>query len=156
MRKQRLQEIQRILSQESIGSQEFLNSKLAECGINITQATLSRDLSYLKVGKSFIANEGYIYVLPQDFKRLGVKSNPSTDKFMGVVSIKFSRNLAVIHTIAGYATHICINIDNAKIAEIIGTIAGDDTIIMVIDENTSQDKFKEVLLDNFPELKDRI
>ncbi len=156
MRKQRLKEIQRILSQDNIGSQEVLLSKLNECGINITQATLSRDISHLKVGKFFIPNLGYIYVLPQDIKRLESKPNISASSLIGVISIVMSKNIAVVHTISGYATQICVNIDNAKIPEIIGTIAGDDTIMIVIDENVSQDGFKKAFIEMFPELKDRI
>ena len=156
MRKHRLNEIQRILSQENVSSQEVLLSKLKECGINITQATLSRDIAYLKVGKFFIANAGYIYVLPQDLKRLESKQNFPVNSLIGVLSVKFSRNIAVVHTLAGYATQICVNIDNAKIPECTGTIAGDDTIMIVIDENVTQEKFKKVLLENFPELEDRI
>ncbi|MCL5990621.1 MAG: hypothetical protein M1419_00775 [Bacteroidetes bacterium] len=154
MKKHRLKEIQRIISQENIGNQEILLSKLNECGINITQATLSRDLAYLKVGKFFIINKGYIYVLPQDLKRLEAQSYQLADKLIGVLSIKFSRNIAVVHTLAGYASQISLSIDNAKIPESIGTVAGDDTIIIVIDENASQEKFRNALLDNFPDLKD--
>ncbi len=156
MRKQRLKEIQKIVSEGNITGQEMLLAKLRERGINVTQATLSRDISYLKIGKYFVANLGYIYVLPQDMKKLASQPDLSVNSLIGVISVKFSRNIAVVHTIPGYAVQICVNIDNARIPEIIGTVAGDDTIMIVIDENLSQDQFKKILLDNFPDLKDRI
>ncbi|MBM2815227.1 MAG: arginine repressor [Ignavibacteria bacterium] len=156
MRKQRFKEIQGILSQENIGSQEILLSKLNESGINITQATLSRDLAYLKVSKVFIPNKGFIYLLPHDLKKIDSISYPLPDNMLGVLSIKFSLNIAIVHTLPGFATHICVNIDRALIPECIGTVAGDDTIIIVIDENVTQEMFRKVFLDKFPELKDRI
>jgi transcriptional regulator of arginine metabolism len=156
MRKHRLKEIQRIISQDNIGSQEIILSKLIKIGINITQATLSRDLAYLKVGKFFIANKGFIYVLPQDIKKIEAKHYQSNDNFNGVLSMNFSRNIAVVHTLSGFANQICVIIDDAKLTECNGTIAGDDTIMIVIDENISQEQFKKVLLDTFPSLKDKI
>lgn len=156
MRKQRFKEIQRIISEQNINSHELLLSKLNEIGITITQATLSRDLAYLKVGKFFIANKGFIYVLPQDIKKIEAKHYHSNDNLNGVISVNFSRNIAVVHTLSGFANQICVLIDDAKIPECIGTIAGDDTIMIVIDENISQDDFKKILIDNFPDLKDKI
>jgi transcriptional regulator of arginine metabolism len=156
MRKNRLAEIKKILSQDYINSQDLLSAKLSDCGYNITQATLSRDLAYLKVSKSFVAGKGYVYILPEDIKRLGEKPLPDSGAFLGVISIKFSRNIVVFNTISGYATHICVTIDNAKIPEALGTVAGDDTIIAVFDEDVSKESIKNILINNFPELADRI
>ena len=57
----------------------------------------------------------------------------------GIISVRFSGNLGVVKTRPGYAGSVGYDIDNADITEIIGTVAGDDTIIMVLDENTSRD-----------------
>lgn len=152
MRKLRFKEIQRILSDENITSQESLLIKLKEAGINITQATLSRDLAYLQVGKVFIPNIGYVYVMPHD-KTKHIAISVDISNIYGVISVKFSRNIAVIRTLPGYAVQICVHIDKAEIPEIIGTVAGDDTIMIVIDELVSQDQFKEIFFENFPNLK---
>jgi transcriptional regulator of arginine metabolism len=155
MRKYRLKIIQKILIDNYIKSQEEILLKLKEESITITQATLSRDLKYLKVLKILVPNVGYIYALPNDIKRLDSQSK-SFVNIEGILSINFSQNIAVVHTLPGYATQICVNIDNAGIPEIIGTVAGDDTILVVIREDISQEQFKNVFLEHFPILKDRI
>ncbi len=155
MRKHRLKIIQKVLIDNYIKSQEEILLKLKEESITITQATLSRDLKYLKVLKILVPNVGYIYALPNDIKRLDSQSK-SFVNIEGVLSINFSQNIAVVHTLPGYATQICVNIDNAEIPEIIGTVAGDDTILAVIREDISQEQFKNIFLEHFPILKDRI
>ncbi len=155
MRKHRLKIIQKVLIDNYIKSQEEILLKLKEESITITQATLSRDLKYLKVLKILVPNVGYIYALPNDIKRLDSQSK-SFVNIEGVLSINFSQNIAVVHTLPGYATQICVNIDNAEIPEIIGTVAGDDTILSVIREDISQEQFKNIFLEHFPILKDRI
>lgn len=156
MKKHRLKLIQKILIENYITNQDIILEKLKKEGIEVTQATLSRDFKFLKVVRIFVPNVGYVYVLPQDIKRYELKSKLSANDFIGVLSIKFSKNIVVIHTLAGYATQICVIIDMAGISEIIGTVAGDDTIIMVINEDITQEEFKKIFLNNFPDLKDRI
>ena len=110
-------------------------------GFKLTQATLSRDLKQLKVAKAATMNGNYVYVLPNAtmYKRV---SSPAQIKEMmqvpGFISIQFSGNMAVIRTKPGYASSIAYNIDNSEIPYILGTIAGDDTIFMVIQENIDE------------------
>lgn len=130
-----------IISSRELGSQEELLVALQQEGFKLTQATLSRDLKQLKVAKAATMNGNYVYVLPNAtmYKRV---SSPSQIKEMmqvpGFISIQFSGNMAVIRTKPGYASSIAYNIDNSKIPYILGTIAGDDTIFMVIQEHIDE------------------
>ena len=90
----------------------------------------------------------YVYVLPNEtmYRRV---AKPSTAREMlstpGFISISFSGNMAVVKTRPGYASSIAYNIDNDEIPEILGTIAGDDTIFIVMKEGTSKLQLKRAL-----------
>ena len=124
-----------------MGSQEELLAALQEEGFKLTQATLSRDLKQLKVAKAASMGGNYVYVLPNVamYKRV---SSPAQVKEMmqvpGFLSINFSGNIGVIKTRPGYASSIAYNIDASNIPYILGTIAGDDTILIVCTENSSE------------------
>lgn len=102
-------------------------------GYKVTQATLSRDMKQLKVAKATSLSGKYFYVLPNEtmYKRV---SSPKTAAEMlltsGFMSINFSGNMGVIRTRPGYASSLAYNIDNSGIPLILGTIAGDDTILL--------------------------
>lgn len=130
-----------LISSLELSSQEEVLQALAREGFKLTQATLSRDLKQLKVAKAASMNGKYVYVLPNDtmYKRISTpKSAIEMLQTSGFISINFSGNMAVIKTRPGYAGSIAYNIDNSDIQEIIGTIAGDDTIFLVLKEGTAQ------------------
>ena len=141
VKKSRLETLRMIISSRELGNQEELLAALQQEGFKLTQATLSRDLKQLKVAKAATMNGNYVYVLPNAtmYKRV---SSPAQIKEMmqvpGFISIQFSGNMAVICTKPGYASSIAYNIDNSEIPYILGTIAGDDTIFMVIQENIDE------------------
>ena len=114
----------------------------------MTQATLSRDFKQLKVAKAASMNGEYVYVLPNEtmYKRvhkpLSARDILHTPLF---ISIHFSVNMGVIKTRPCYASSLAYNIDNADIPEILGTIAGDDTIFIVIDEHCTHEEVEENL-----------
>ena len=132
----RLDAIKMIISSKEVGSQEELLQALAAEGFELTQATLSRDLKQLKVAKAASMNGKYVYVLPNDimYKRVGDQS--ATEMLMnnGFVSLQFSGNIAVNKTRPGYASSMAYDIDNREFGDILGTIAGDDTIMLVLRE----------------------
>ena len=137
----RLDSIKIIISTKEIGSQEELLRELEIEGYTLTQATLSRDLKQLKVAKAASPGGKYIYVLPNNtlYKRVA-ESRPKVEYPIsnGFISLRFSGNIAIIRTRPGYASSIAYDIDNGNISEIIGTIAGDDTIMMVLDEGVTR------------------
>ena len=152
----RLEALRMIISSQELGSQEELLSALQKEGFQLTQATLSRDLKQLKVAKASSMSGKYVYVLPNDtmYKRV---STPSKVREMmevpGFLSINFSGNLGVIKTRPGYASAIAWNIDGSDIPQIIGTIAGDDTIFIVIKEGISHRDVINALREVVPNIK---
>lgn len=144
----RLDSIKMIISSKEIGSQEELLQELCKEGFQLTQATLSRDLKQLKVAKAASMNGNYVYVLPNNtmYKRM---TDPLSASEMlrhnGFLSIEFSENIAVIKTKPGYASSLAYDIDSHNFTEIIGTIAGDDTLMLVIREGCTRTAVKSAL-----------
>ena len=152
----RLEALRLIISSQQLGSQDELLNALQKEGFKLTQATLSRDLKQLKVAKAASMSGNYVYVLPNEtmYKRV---STPNSIREMmrvpGFVSINFSGNMGIIKTRPGYASSIAWNIDNSDIPEILGTIAGDDTIFIVIKEGVKHQTVIEALSDVVPNMK---
>lgn len=140
----RLDAIRLILSTQEIGSQEELLSELAKEGFKLTQATLSRDLHQLRVVKTVGVQGRYRYILtrPHQYRHEGTEGEmrPVTpvQEANGFLSIKFSGNIAVIHTKPSYAGTLAYHIDNYEFPEIIGTIAGDDTVMLIVSEEATR------------------
>ena len=152
----RLETMRMMFSSQELCSQDDVLKALGKEGFHVTQATLSRDMKQLKVAKAAMANGKYIYVLPTEtmYKRV---QKPMTAREMlltsGFMSISFSGNMGVIKTRPGYASSIAYNIDNARIDTILGTIAGDDTIFIVIDEKATAEEVKSSLVYVIPDIK---
>ena len=152
----RLEALRLIISSQQLGSQDELLNALQKEGFKLTQATLSRDLKQLKVAKAATMGGNYIYVLPNDtmYKRVSTPSNiREMMQVPGFVSINFSGNMGVIKTRPGYASSIAWNIDNSDVPQIIGTIAGDDTIFIVIKEGIRHQEVVEALSDIVPNMR---
>ncbi len=128
-RNSRLMAIRRLITRENISSQEELLSMLEKQGFSMTQATLSRDLKYLRVAKMPDSEKGYIYMLTE--RQLNDPSENSELPITGFVSIDFARGMAVMKTLPGHASSIAYALDNLNSYEIAGTIAGDDTILII-------------------------
>ena len=106
---QRFATIRKIIRSELIGSQDELIARLRECGVEITQSTLSRDLKFMNVAKIPHKSKGYVYVLPNTAHHdVNVSSNISDN----ITSLTFSGNLGVLKTKSGYASAISVPIDN--------------------------------------------
>ena len=151
----RLDAIKMIISSQEIGSQEEMLNELKKEGFQLTQATLSRDLKQLKVAKAANINGNYVYVLPNDimYKR-PTDLNP-TEMLMhtGFISLDYSGNIAVIRTKPGYASSMAYDIDNRICHDILGTIAGDDTIMLILREGARHDDVKNFLSQIIPNIK---
>ena len=144
----RLEALKMLISSKELSNQEEVLQALKVEGFLLTQATLSRDLKQLKVAKAASMNGKYVYVLPNEtmYKRIHKPLSPTEMmQTPGFVSINFSGNMGIIKTRPGYASSIAYNIDSSDIPQIIGTIAGDDTIFIVIKEGTTPEDVKESL-----------
>lgn len=154
-RMQRLEVLRVILASSSMGSHEDILKELAQNGWNITQATLSRDLSKLHAAK-VLGPEGYRYILPESpLYRRTVKPEivPEYLRNTGFLSIDFSGNLAVLHTRPGYAAGLASDIDSHKLHTAVGTVAGDDTILVVMNEAVERQEFIDELSTVIPAIK---
>ena len=132
-----------IISSREMSSQEELLNALEHEGFRVTQATLSRDLKQLKVAKAATLHGKYVYVLPNETMYKRVLTPGNIREMMttsGFISINFSGNMGVIRTRPGYASAIAWNIDSSDIPQILGSIAGDDTIFSVIREGVSHEE----------------
>ena len=146
----RLSIIRKIIRSEYISSQEELIKRLEECGVQITQSTLSRDLKYMHVAKVPHKEKGYIYILPNNSRDDLVISTNISDN---ITDIAFSGNMCVISTKPGYASAISVPIDSKGISEILGTIAGDNTILLILRDGFDMDSLMEQLYMLFPSLR---
>ena len=137
-----MEALKMLISSMELGSQEEVLRALEKEGFKLTQATLSRDLKQLKVAKAASMNGKYVYVLPKEMLQSS-----------GFVSINFSMNMGVIKTRPGYASSIAYNIDASDIPQILGTIAGDDTILIVIKEGVEHEEVIEALSTVIPNIR---
>ena len=143
-RQDRLFTIKQIIQTQEIGNQEELAQALAKNGYNLTQPSLSRDLKLLKVVKGFAPGGKNIYMLPDNPKYQRVQEHRETGTAIqnGFMSIRISGQLAVVKCRPGYASGLASDIDSAKIPEIIGTIAGDDTIFLALEEGFNKESLE--------------
>ncbi|MDR0982328.1 MAG: arginine repressor [Culturomica sp.] len=129
----RLAAIREIIEKEFINTQDDLLERLRERGIEATQSTLSRDMRLMRIARVADSEKGYVYVVPRTINEQKEEkvSSVITDSIIG---IDFSNNIAVIKTLPGYANAVTVLIDNEKYYEVLGTVAGEDTIIIVMRE----------------------
>ncbi len=154
----RLETLKMLISSMELGSQEEVLQALKKEGFTLTQATLSRDLKQLKVAKAATMNGKYMYVLPNETMYRRVPSPRLASEMLstpGFLSLNFSGNLGVIKTRPGYASSIAYNIDANNIPELLGTIAGDDTIFIAIREGSDYEEIKRKLSAVVPTIQDR-
>lgn len=156
IKNRRLEAIRLLISSRELSGQEDVLNALIEEGFELTQATLSRDLRQLKVAKAASMNGKYVYVLPNETMYKRVVSPSSIDEMkqnLSTVTINFSGNMGVIKTRPGYASAVAYDIDTSNCPEILGTIAGDDTIFIMIKEGSSRKIVKEKLSEVIPNIK---
>lgn len=144
-----------LISSAELGSQEEVLQAMAQQGYSIPQASLSRYLKQLGVTKQSVPSGKSIYVLPQPsgYRRIHrpapIFEGRQTE---GFISLKFSGNMGVIRTQPGHASSIAYKIDSADLEELLGTIAGDDTIFLVTNEDFTQEEVIEGIASVIPDV----
>lgn len=156
IKSQRILAIRQLISTCKVSSQEELLALLGEQGFQITQATLSRDLKSMKIGKVPDAEKGYCYVVPEEILRMDSDGYSDDFPMTGVETVEFSGNLTVIKTRPAFANGIASVIDSHGIYEILGTVAGDDTIILVNREGVSREDVLGALSLFIPGIKEKV
>jgi transcriptional regulator of arginine metabolism len=134
---QRQHRISRVLEEQAVSSQAQLVELLAADGVIATQATVSRDLEELGAVKVRIPGGTMAYAIPEHAKE---RSAPDDHlrRVMGefVVDVAHSGNLVVLRTPPGSAHVVASALDRAGLADVLGTVAGDDTLVLVCSEQT--------------------
>ena len=148
MKRNRLGKIVELIENYDIETQDELADRLKEAGFHVTQATISRDIRELQLSKVPVGDGTQKYVvLKQDDRHLG-------DKYIrvlkdGFVSMDMAQNILVIKTVSGMAMAVAAAVDAMKLKEIVGSIAGDDTIMMAVrtveDTKAVMDKISKML-----------
>ena len=148
-----------LISSKELGSQDEVLKELQREGYKLTQATLSRDLKQLKVAKAASMNGKYVYVLPNETMYKRVHDNSSAREMLespGFLSLDFTGNLGVIKTRRGYASLLAYNIDMVEIPSILGTIAGYNTILLILKEGADKNDLVNELSEIIPDLKKNV
>lgn len=127
---------------------------LEERGFSMTQATLSRDLKYLKVAKMPDNDKGYIYMLTE--RQLNEPSDNDSIPITGFVSIVFAQGMAILKTLPGHASSIAYSLDSMASYEIAGTIAGDDTILIIPRDGVTKNDLVTLLKTRMPGFRNEV
>ena len=144
MKSQRQSKIIELISAQDIETQEQLLAALEGAGFHSTQATISRDIKELRIVKELSPAGSYRYTVQQNdsanlFSRLNNIFRES------VIKVDFAQNIVVVNTLPGLANGACSAVDSMDTAYIVGTIAGDDTALIVMRDVEYAKEFCEEL-----------
>ena len=146
MKRFRYTKIKEIVQSRPIETQEELAKALQEEGIEVTQATVSRDIKELMLIKVPTSDGHYRYALSQEQNMLMSKNRMARLFQDSIVRVDSALNQIVIHTMPGSANMVAAAIDLAKWENVIGTIAGDDTILIITNSTGSVPKITKVIV----------
>ncbi len=127
----RQQKILEIIETYDIDTQDAMIEKLREAGISATQTTISRDIRELKLVKGMSTKGIYKYILPEAKKEtnIPVLNSALTES---VLKIEAAENIVVVKTFPGMANALAVCVDSLEKPHIVGSVAGDDTILLVV------------------------
>ena len=137
MKAQRQAKIMEIISTINVETQEQLLHELQEAGFRSTQATISRDIKELRVTKELTALGTYRYTVASKEMPATFSNRMNTIFRECVTRYDYAQNIVVIHTLPGLAGAAASAIDAMNLSVIVGTLAGDDTVMVVMRDNNS-------------------
>jgi transcriptional regulator of arginine metabolism len=144
-RSARLTTIAQLLSGRRFSSQEELAGALARVGMEVTQATLSRDLRSLGVAKRSGADGSSWYELPSPATEALDRGRQLLDLKIFVNETRVAQNLAIVKTPPGHASAVARAIDLTGFDALMGTVAGDDTVLCILEDPVSAKRFRKHL-----------
>lgn len=142
-RSARQQTILHLIRDHAVHTQTELVEELADEGIRVNQSTISRDIKDLGLIKVHRDEGGYAYALPSNVVELNERSLRILREF--VESVDGSGSLAIVHTDSGNAQPVAEAIDRMRMESVIGTVAGDNTLMVVLREGTTWEQFRDQL-----------
>ena len=141
MKNARQEEIVKIIQSMEIETQDQLLEVLRSRGFSTTQATISRDIKDLRMVKELTGSGGYRYAM-SDRKSSAASDTRLRNIFKeGVVSAEVAQNIVVVRTMPGLASAACSALDGMEIEGMVGSLAGDDTGILIMRDNVSAQQF---------------
>ena len=141
MKNVRQSEILNIVRTRDIDTQDQLLEELRARGFTTTQATISRDIKELRLVKELTGSGGYRYALSER-KTASTSDTRLRNIFKeGVISVDVAQNIVVVRTMPGLASAACSALDNMEIEGVVGTLAGDDTGILIMRDNALAQQF---------------
>lgn len=143
MKNARQEKLLQIINEEAIETQEQLLQRLEALGIHSTQATISRDIKQLHLVKEPTGHGGYRYAVSAHKTKLNFADKLRTIFRESVISVDAAQNIVVVKTIEGMAQGAAFALDNMKETDIVGTLAGDDTIFLVFHDSLQAMDFCE-------------
>jgi len=140
MKSKRHSKILEIIEKNDVNTQEALQQQLLQSGFEVTQATVSRDIKELKLVKTLSDTGEYKYSLPHNRRANNPMSSLIAIFSEAVISIDYALNTVVIKCNVGMAMAACAKLDSANFKNVVGTLAGDDTIFVLLrTENDAAD-----------------
>ena len=150
----RLKAVRKLLKNNRIASQDTLLGLLQNEGFGVTQATLSRDLKELKVGKIPDGKGAYVYSLPGADERGETERTYIHDFLKGYISIDWSGNIVVVKTYSGHSDPVSLALDSFGFDEVLGTVAGRDNAVAVfLREGVTGEDFMKRMKELIPEIE---
>ena len=141
MKSARQMEILSIIQAVDVETQEQLLEELKLRGFHTTQATISRDIKQLRLVKELSSNGSYRYTT-SDRKSSANSANRLRNIFKeGVLAVETAQNIVVVKTMPGLASAACSALDGMEIQGMVGSLAGDDTGILIMRDNASAENF---------------
>lgn len=131
MKKNRQEKLLELISRYEIDTQDELIERLRDHGYEVTQATISRDIRELKIAKMTTGKGTYRYVLPKQQPSASSNMKFTTTLMDSIVNVDRAENIVVLKTYAGMAQAVAAGIDGMNLHQVLGSVAGDDTIIIV-------------------------
>lgn len=141
MKAKRQQEILRIIEERDVETQDQLLAELRERGVQSTQATISRDIKELHLVKELTGYGTYKYTVSGHGTSLNYAERLRTIFKEGVTSFDLAQNIVVLKTMPGLASAACSAIDGMEIDNLLGSLAGDDTALLVMRSNEDAAEF---------------
>ena len=141
MKAKRQEKILEIIASESIETQEQLLAALRSAGMNVTQATISRDIKELHLVKELTGSGTYKYAVSERKTALNVAGRLNNIFRESVISFDSAQNIVVLKTMPGLAPAACSAIDGMHLPNMVGSLAGDDTAILIMRTNEAAAQF---------------
>ena len=141
MKNARQAEIMNIIQSSEVETQEQLLQALKLRGFNATQATISRDIKDLQLVKELTGTGGYRYALSEKKAPVAIDTRLRNIFKEGVLAVDVAQNLVVIKTMPGLASAACSALDGMEISGMVGSLAGDDTGILIMRDNVAAQQF---------------